>query len=436
MLARRDLLRSFVTLGTGLLASTNSWLAGKSPQSGGVAQDGVKQPLQGPGRECDLVIKGGTVIDPSQNLHAVLDVAVKGGKILEVSRDFPEGRARVVVSAKDKIVTPGFVDIHAHVLEGLTIMGVNADLNCLPKGTTTVVDAGSAGWPMIAGLRKYVINTSTTHVYALLDISAIGSVIVERGMSNLEWVDPELTARVAEENKPAVVGIMVQLGAGRVGTKEMELECVRRGREAAEACGLPMMVRSPHSSAPLPPILKMMRKGDVWTQMYTPGPTGILDANGKILPEVREARQRGVLFDIGHALVHFPFDGVEKCLQQDFPPDTISSCMIRSHPYRPYEVTTDLPAIVSEFLLLGLDLDRVIEMVTAKPAQVFNYGSERGTLRPGREADIGVFELREGKFTFVDFTGGKRTGRQRLFPVATVRSGDLFEITEQFHAAT
>ena len=433
MLPRRELLKSFVTLGTGLLASANSRLAAEAPQSGGLAQEWPNT-SQGVGRECDLVIKGGTVIDPSQHLHGVLDVAVKDGKILEVSRDLAVGRTRVVLSAKDKIVTPGFVDIHAHVLEGLTIMGVNADLNCLAKGTTTVVDAGSAGWPMIDGLRKYVINTSTTRVYALLDISAIGSVVVDKGMSNLAWVDPELSARVAEENRPAVVGIMVQLGEARVGSKELELECVRRGRQAAEACGLPMMVRSPHSASPLPPILEIMRKGDVWTQMYTPGPTGILDATGKVLPEVREARERGVLFDVGHALVHFTFDGVDKCLQQGFPPDTISSCMIRSHPYKPYEVTTDLPTIVSEFLLLGLDLDKIVEMVTAKPAQMFDYRVELGTLRPGREADISIFELREGEFTFVDFTGGKRTGRQRLFPVATVRAGSLFETTEQFYS--
>jgi dihydroorotase len=431
---RREFLRSFVNLGTGLLASNDSWLV-KPPQSGGFAQDKPRprSTSQDTGRECDLVIKGGTVIDPSQHLHAVLDVAVKDGKILEVSRDFPEGRAAVVVSAKDRIVTPGFVDIHAHVFEGLTIMGVNADLNCLPKGTTTVVDAGSAGWPMIAGFRKYVINTSMTRVYALLDICAIGSVIVDKGMSNLAWVEPELTERAAEQNKPAVIGIMIQLGDLRVGSKELELECLRRGREAAEACHLPMMVRGPHSASSLPPILKILRKGDVWSQMYTPGPNGILDPNGKILPEVREARERGVLFDVGHALVHFPFDGVDKCLQQDFPPDTISSCMIRPHPYKSYEVTTDLPTIVSEFLLLGLDLDKTIEMVTAKPAQVFNYGVELGTLRPGRDADVSVFELREGNFTFTDFTGQKRTGRQRLFPVATVRSGSLFEIIEQFH---
>src|ERR1700694_5482797 len=167
--SRRDFGRNLAVMGiASLVAKTTPSLAEAGPAAAG---QGGENPSanQTSSRGCDLVIKGGTVIDPSQHLHAVLDVAVKDGKILEVSRDFPEGRAAVVVSAKDRIVTPGFVDIHAHVFEGLTIMGVNADLNCLPKGTTTVVDAGSAGWPMIAGLRKYVINTSTTHVYALLD---------------------------------------------------------------------------------------------------------------------------------------------------------------------------------------------------------------------------------------------------------------------------
>ena len=431
--SRRDFGRSIAGLGiAGVVAEATPGLG----ESESVATSQGKTNLsanQGSSRECDVLIKGGMVIDPSQRLHAVLDVAMKGGKILEVSPDFPEERARTVVWAKDKIVTPGFVDIFAHVFDGVTRNAVNADLNCLVKGTTTVVDGGSAGWPSVAGLQKYVINTSATRVHAAMNLSALGEVSNVGVMQNLAWINPELTAKVAEENKPAVVGLKVQMG-GQLddGTESLELECLKRGLQVAEACHFPMLVRYLNLSSGVPPFLKMLRRGDVLTHIYNRS-VSILDTNGKILPEVREARQRGVLFDVGHGLAHFVFDEAEKCLQQDFPPDTISTCLVAAHPYKPYEVSTDLPAIVSELMALGLDLDKVIEMVTAKPAQVFNYGLELGTLRPGSEADISIFELREGQFTFVDYTGGKRTGRQRLLPVATMRSGRLFETTEQFH---
>ena len=430
--SRRDFGRSIAGLGiTGAIANAIPSLA--KPESVAI-REGEQNPSsnQNSNRECDVLIKGGTVIDPSQQMHAVLDVAVKDGKILEVSQDFPEARARTVVWAKDKIVTPGFLDIYAHVFVGGTRNSVNADLNCLVKGVTTVVDT-STGWPMIDGLRKYVIDTSTTRVYALLEIGMLGDVSNYRVMENLAWVNPELTANAARENKSAVVGISVYLGDSQEGTKDLELECLKRTAQAAEDSGLPMMVRYHDLLSPLPAILNMMRRGDVLTHIYNREKVGILDANGKILPEVREARQRGVLFDVGHGLVHFVYDYVEKCLQQDFLPDTISTTLVAPHPYKHYEVSTDLPTIVSEFLALGLDLDKAIAMVTAKPAKVFNYGVELGTLRPGREADISVFEVREGQFTFVDYTGDTRTGRQRLFPVAAMRSGKLFEAIEQFY---
>ena len=430
--SRRDFGRGIAGLGIASVVAKALPSFAASESRAGEAQ-GIPS-IQNASGGCDLLIKGGTVIDPSQRMHAVMDVAVKGGKILEVSKDFPEARARTVVWAKDKIVTPGFVDIFAHVYDGVTRNGVNADLNCLTKGVTTVVDGGSAGWPSIAGFRKYVINTSATRLYAAINLSALGEVSNVGVMQNLAWIDPELTAAVVEENKPAVVGLKIQLG-GQMddGSKELEMECLKRGVQAAEACHVPILFRHLNQASLLPPYIKMLRRGDVVTHIYNRN-VSILDANGKLLPEVKEARQRGILFDIGHGLAHFVFDVAEQCLQQDFLPDTISSCLVAAHPYKPYEVATDLPAIASEFLALGVSIDKVIEMVTAKPAQVYNYGVELGTLRPGREADISIFELREGQFTFVDYTGGTRTGRQRLLPVATMRSGKLFETTEQFHS--
>jgi len=420
--SRRDFGRSIAAIGmAGVIAkATPSLAASESDAMAG--ESGQDRSANQAARECDLLIKGGTVIDPSQHLHATMDVAVQDGKILEVSRGFPEGRARRVVSAEGKIVTPGLVDILAHIFEGVGVGGVNADLNCLAKGTTTVVDGGSVGYPMIDGFRKYVVNTSSTRVYELLDIGKLGLLVGAGSMENLEWVNPQLTAKAAKENKPVVVGIKVRL-SDYVGTQDVEI--LKRALEAAEAARIPVLAHIDSPYSPLPDLVKMLRKGDIFTHFCTYHRHNVLDANGKLLPEVTEARQRGVLFDVGHGASHFSFDIAEKCLQQDFLPDTISSCLGAEHPYKSYEYAPDLPTVISKFLLLGLDLDRVVEMVTARPARVFDYGLELGTLRPGSEADISIFELREGKFILADNTGQKRIAPQRLFPVASIRSGAL-----------
>ena len=159
------------------------------------------------------------------------------------------------------------------------------------------------------------------------------------------------------------------------------------------------------------------------THSFNIHPNGLLDASGKLVPEIREARQRGVLIDVGHGAGSFSFDVMEKCLAQQFLPDTISSDLYSANINGP---VYDLPTTLSKFLLLGLGLPDVVERATLRAARVFNFGAEIGTLKPGAEADIGVFELREGEFTFTDSDGKTRTGRQRLAPVATVKGGRLF----------
>ena len=411
MLTRREFSRYFLAGGTTLLASGDPWLAGK-PQ---VPLD------QSSDQNCDLLIKGGTVIDPGQRLHGSLDVAVKDGKILSVSRDIPEDRARNVISAKDKIVTPGFIDIHVHCFDGVG-SGTNADHYCLGRGVTTVVDAGSVGDPMIGAFLRYVVNASVTRIFALLDIGGLGTVVgIKDVMKNLDWVNPELTAKAANGNRPSVVGIKVRLQESIEGRND--LECLRRAREAAEASRLPLMVHIDEPYSPLPDILKTMRKGDVFTHFLNGHPHGVLDANGKILPEVFEARQRGVIFDPAQGSAHFSFDVAEKCLKQNFLPDTISTDLVSGSAFGP---VYDLPTQVSKFMALGMDLDKAIELVTVKPAGVFDYGSQLGMLRPGTDADIGIFEIQQGTFEFTDSDRQKRIGHQMLVNRAVVRRGQLF----------
>ena len=370
----------------------------------------------------DLLIKGGTVVDPSQNLHALLDVAVKDGKIVQIAPDIPADGSRSVISAKGKIVTPGLIDVHAHLFEGVGPTGVNADQYCLGRGVTTAVDAGSAGYFSIAGFRQYVIKPSATRVYAMVDIGARGTLMGLVGnYSNLDWVNPQLTARAAEANKPDVVAIKARLsreitGAKRSRSPETRARSGEDLRPAADGtCRRFLFSVAGHT--------QQLRKGDILTHCFTGRPNGPLDANGKILPEMLDCRERGVLFDVGDGGPHLSLDVAEKCLQQNFLPDTIGTDLGGLSYNGPvYDLVTEL----SKFLLLGMSVDQVIERVTLQPTRMFNFGVELGTLRPGAVADITVLDVREGSFTFTDSTGKKRTGRQKLQSVAAIRAGKTY----------
>jgi len=195
MLNRREFSRYFLAGGAALLAPNSVW-----------SGNAVASPQQSSPQTFDLLIEGGTVVDPAQSLHAPMDVAIKDGKIAEVSKNIPKERAVKVLSAKDRIVTPGFIDIHTHCYDGVGA-GTNADRYCLTRGVTTAVDAGSAGYATFPNFRKYILNTSTTRIVALVHIGAIGTAIGPGSLANLDWVNPQLTAKTATDNKPVVVGI-------------------------------------------------------------------------------------------------------------------------------------------------------------------------------------------------------------------------------------
>ena len=426
MLTRREF--SKLALGSSLLAGGNLNAVGTAAAFPGQGAGQVHLP------DCDLLIKGGMVIDPAQKLHAPLDVAVKDGKILEVSPDIPENRALKVYSAKGKLVTPGFIDLHVHAFDGFG--GMNPDHDCLGRGVTTVVDCGSTGYLGIGAFVKYIVKPSTTRVRALVNIAALGLIAggsnaatadhdPSQGflgvMNNPDWVYPQFTGRAAEQNKPHVVGIKVRLEKNVQGSRDVE--CLKMGLEAAEAAGLPLMAHIDDPYSPLPDILKLLRKGDVFTHIFNGHEHGILDASGKVLPEVLEARARGVFMDPAQGRSHFSFKVIDKCLQQNFLPDTISTDL---NSPSTISVVFDLPTMVSKFMMLGMSLDQAIERVTAVPARIFDYGTELGSLRQGCEADIGIFDLQDGTFEFVDSSGEKRTGRQRLVNKAAVRGGQLY----------
>ena len=310
--------------------------------------------------------------------------------------------------------------MHAHGYDGVGI-GMNADRYCLGRGVTTMLDAGSAGSATFPNFKKYIIINSTTRIVALLHISPIGTILFDGGLSNLSWLNPQATAKMATDNRPVVAGIKIQLTKAITGSND--LECLKRALQAAEISRLPLMVHIEDPYSPLPDILKMLRKGDVFTHCYNNRNHSILDANGKIIPEAREARDRGVIFDPAQGQTHLSFDVAEKCMAQGFLCDTISTDLtIVTVERRVF----DLPTMVSKFMAIGVPLDKAIAMVTVNPTRVFDFGAQIGTLRPGSEADLSIYDLREGKFEFEDSEGMKRIGQKMLTSKAVVRRGQLF----------
>lgn len=436
MLTRRQFSRSLLASGTALLASET--LLPPADLQVGSNQGPNQNSGQRSDQSCDLLIKGGTVLDPGRHMHARMDVAVKDGKILEVSPEIPESRATVVYSAKDKIVTPGFIDLHVHCFDGVG-SGMNADHYCLGRGVTTVVDAGSTGFIMVGAFIKHVVKTSNTRIRALVDIGALGTMTIHecpnyyRDMYIPDFVLPQSVAKAAAENRPDVVGIKIHLDR-EVSSHPLDFEpdLMKKAVEAAEVASLPLMVHAMNTANISSDLMKLMRKGDVFTHCFHGFQNGILDAQGKLLPGVREARARGILFDVGADRNAISFDVAEQALQQDFPPDTISSDLTVA---AATHTTGDLPNVMSKMMALGMNLEQVIERVTFNPAKVFDFGAQLGTLRPGAEADIGIFELRDEKFEFNDNfdyanpiigKAGRRMGRQRLVNKAAVRRGQLF----------
>jgi dihydroorotase len=373
----------------------------------------------------ELVIKGGKVIDPSQNLEAARDVAVRDGKIACVETDIPARQARQLVRAEGKIVTPGLIDLHTHVFPYVGPYGIEPDPYSVTRGVTTVVDAGTSGAFSFPAFRRFIIERAATRIRALLHVVCIG--MVTGGTPNmgeledLRYCDPKLAARVARENRDLIVGFKIRFSKQYTGPND--LEGMKRARAAADEAGLPLMMHIGGSYTPLGELLALTKKGDVVTHAFNSHPHGLLDSAGKIVPEVLEARQRGVLFDVGHGAGSFSFEVMENCLQQEFMPDTISSDLYTANIQGP---VYDLATTLSKFLLLGLSLREVIARATVNTVRVFAFGAQIGTLKPGAEADVSVFELAEGDFTFTDSDGKTRQGRHKLSPVITVKGGKLF----------
>src|SRR5262245_7867597 len=356
----------------------------------------------------NLIIKNGTVIDPAQNLYAPCDVAVQAGKIVALLEPGTPVQAGESVDATRLLVTPGLIHTHVHIFSSFSHYGVDVDPSCLAKGVTTVLDAGSAGAQTFPAFKRYVIDVSETRVFALLNISTIGMVTgaeTDPAIGELEelaYCKVQAALDCIEANRDSILGIKIRLSRNLAADGRNEPQALKLALEAAEAARLPLMVHFSNSAVPLQQLLGALRPGDLLTHCYHPHISGILDSEGQVYPEVRQAVERGILLDVGHGRGSFTFQVARKATAQGVWPNTISSDL---HAYNIHGPVFDLATTVSKLVHVGMPLPEAIRCVTQTPAAILGMAGQIGTLAPGAVADIALLELAEGTFELTDVNG-------------------------------
>ena len=385
-----------------------------------------------PSDKFDLVIKGGDVLDPSQSLRGKRDVGIRWGVIEAVEADIPVGRASRTIDASGKLVTPGLVDLHCHVYPYGSAIGIPADELVERQCTTTVVSAGDAGVNNLAALRRYIVAQSRSRIYAFVHIANNGlSAFPVAELYNIDNAQVDACAMALAENPDFLIGVKVRMSENVI--FKHGIEPLKRAIQACEKCGWPakMMVHigGVETTELMSSILDLLRPGDVLTHVYSGAPniagafTNIV-RDGKLLPAALAAKQRGVIFDVGHGGGSFDFTVAELAIPQGCPPNTISSdihVFSGNSPGMPY-----LPWVMSKFLTLGYTLEQVVTMATINPARIINRAPKIGTLQIGAPGDVAIMELVEGPVSFLDTRNNKRDGKVFLKPVQTVINGVPF----------
>ena len=369
----------------------------------------------------DLLLKGGHVIDPRNKISAVRDVAIRDGMIAEIAANIPAARARKIVNVAGLYVTPGLIDLHAHVFsgsEGTGLAGgdtsIYPDTFALRTGVTTVVDAGSSGRRNFAYFKKTVIDRARTRVLAFLNIGGTG-MPGDAQEQDVNDMDAKAAAELALAHRDTIVGIKVAHYRGP------DWSPVERGVQAGSLAKIPVMVDFGEFRPERPfqdLVLKKLRPGDIYTHaFYVPVP--MLDEQGRLLPYLFEARKRGILFDVGHGGAAFEFRQAIPAVKQGFPPDSISTDV---HSGSINAGMKDQLNVMSKFLNMGMSIDDVIYRTTWNPARII-HREELGHLSVGAIADVAVLKIEKGAFAFVDSWGARMDGSQRLLNELTIASG-------------
>ena len=373
----------------------------------------------------DMLLKGGHVIDPLNEINSARDVGIKDGKIARVAVNIPESEAEKVVDVAGLYVTPGLVDIHVHVYAGTGARrGYNGDSSVYPdgftlrSGVTTVVDVGSSGWEQFEDFKDRVIDRSQTRVLAMLNIISAGMTSGDEE-HDIREMDPEATARMAKKYPDMIVGVK------SAHYRHPDWTSVERAVEAGRLADIPVMIDfgSNHpETRPLADLLtKKLRPGDIYTHCFSGNRDELISESGKINPGMFAGRQRGVYFDIGHGGGSFRWNVAVAALRQGFPPDSISTDLHIGSMNRGMQT---MIRTVSKIYNLDVPLYDVIKMSTSNPAHQIKR-TDLGHLSEGAVADVAVFRDERGVYGFADSRGARLTGNKLLECELTLREGEV-----------
>jgi dihydroorotase len=375
------------------------------------------------------LLKGGHLIDPAGGKDGPFDIRVREGKADAIEVNL-EADGATLIDVRNRIVTPGLIDVHLHLMKGLGAFGVDPDIFGIGSGVTTVADAGSAGHTMLNVFRNYVTDNAKTRVLNYINLSTLGGV-TGPGFSILadpRLIDEAKIGQAVEANRDIIVGIKIMATGGALGAQG--LKPLERARRLGDELKIPLLVHIGESwtkgaePVAVGDVLKYLRAGDIVTHMFTVHPGGLLDANGKLWPQVRDAKESGVLMDVGHGLHNLNFDVARKVLDQGLHPDGVSTDGHRGNRAGP---VYDLPTTMAKLMALGFTLKQVVEMATANAARLLGRSHELGTLRVGDHAEISVVKIEDREWKAVDSQKGTIPAHQTITPVYAIRGDTIYE---------
>jgi dihydroorotase len=373
----------------------------------------------------DLLLKGARVVDPSLGLNGAHDVAIQNGAIAAVAAAIAPEEARRTIELPGALVTPGLIDLHVHVFEGFTRFGVHPDQAGVHAGVTTLVDAGSSGCATFEGFPRYIIPNCHTEIIPFLHIAQTGLAMFPDIIAEAS-INLDATIRIANRHRGLICGIKARMVSPALEIFGMEMP--RLAKRAARESGIKLMVHIGDTERRYDPtvirrLLPMLEPGDILTHYFTANPGGVLDGNGRLVPEAWEAARTGVWFDTAHGRANFSFDVGRRIIDQGLLPHCISTDITVPGRLRSVHSMVEM---MTRFLGLGFSLEQVVTMCTANPAQAIGAADRLGSLAVGRQADVSVLRIEEGEWVVHDTVGGSLPVTRAVVPVLTVKRGEVY----------
>lgn len=370
----------------------------------------------------DLLIKGGRVIDPAQNIDGLMDVAVSGGKIAGIMSTIPPQEVGNTIDATGKIVIPGLIDLHTHVYDGFLNNGANPDVVGVNQGVTTVVDGGSAGYALFGGFPRYVIPAARTTVYCFLHIGSFGLAVMPE-LCTANEINTDATEAVIANYPELIRGVKLRI-VGKLIASE-GIAAVRIAQKTAKKFHLPLMIHIGDRNRWISPsltrdLLGLLEEGDILSHFCTGQSGSLLGEDGRAVPELAEASKRGVVLDVANGINNFSYSTARKMMEQGFLPTTLSTDVTRTSVTGP---AYGLTVTMSKFLELGLSIEEMVAMTTINPARAIRIDDRKGSLKPGMDADISILEINPGRWPLPDSHEDIINITRLIRPFMTVKAG-------------